>query len=204
MPPSVSISGLERLATRASLFDSCSTLRDVVVEPRRMTSSSVNALTMRMPCTVSCMVSRMRVPPVNWLRGDGADAADQLAQHEQRRRHDHEADQRHASGPASTITATRPTSESRSRPTAVTSRLMTWLAAVGAGGQPRDEFGRVAVGEERRPSLSSLSNMRRWLSATMRLPIRVRMHGLAVSRRALTVNSIAVTSRARRSPAGSG
>ena len=32
-----------------------------------MVSSSVKALTVRSPCSDSCMVSMMRVPPVNWL-----------------------------------------------------------------------------------------------------------------------------------------
>ena len=46
----------------------------------RISSSSVKALTMRMPCSVSCSVSRMRVPPMNWLWATVADAPDQLAQ----------------------------------------------------------------------------------------------------------------------------
>ena len=67
-PPSVSISGLARLATRAILFASCSTAATLRSKRSRMMSSSVKALTMRMPCSVSCSVSRMRVPPWNWLR----------------------------------------------------------------------------------------------------------------------------------------
>ncbi len=68
MPPSVSISGLARLATRAIFTDSCSTAATLTSNLRRICSSSVNAFTTRMPCTVSCKVSMMRAPPVNWLR----------------------------------------------------------------------------------------------------------------------------------------
>ena len=52
------------------------------------------------------------------------------------------------SGSCTTITAIRPISDSRSRPTEVISRLMTCVAAAAPVGQPRDEFGRVPVGEE--------------------------------------------------------
>ena len=67
-PPSVSISGLARLATRAILLDSRSTAATLTASRRRISSSSENALTMRMPCSASCMVSMMRVPPVNCMR----------------------------------------------------------------------------------------------------------------------------------------
>jgi hypothetical protein len=67
-PPSVSIMGLARLATRAILFDSRSTPSTLTESRRRISSSSEKALTMRMPCSASCMVSMIRVPPVNCIR----------------------------------------------------------------------------------------------------------------------------------------
>ena len=67
-PPSVSINGLARLDTRAILLASCSTAATFWSKRSRMMSSSVKALTMRMPCRVSCSVSTTRVLPWNWLR----------------------------------------------------------------------------------------------------------------------------------------
>src|SRR5665213_1907995 len=67
-PPSVSISGLARAETRAILLASCSTAATLASKRAHIVSSSVKALTMRMPCSVSCKVSMMRVPPWNWLR----------------------------------------------------------------------------------------------------------------------------------------
>ena len=51
-------------------------------------------------------------------------------------------------GSCTTITVSSPMSDSRSRPTAVMSRLMTWLAAAAPVVEPREEFGRMPVGEE--------------------------------------------------------
>ncbi len=68
MPPSVSIKGLARLETRAILLASYSTVATWRSKRSRITSSSVNALTMRMPCSVSCRVSMMRSLPWYWLR----------------------------------------------------------------------------------------------------------------------------------------
>ena len=66
---------------------------------------------------------------VNWRARDRADAADQLAQHEQRRRRDHEAEAATSSGPASPSRRRGRCSDSRSRPTEVISRLSTCVAA---------------------------------------------------------------------------
>ena len=74
-------------------------------------------------------------------------------------------------GSWTTITASRPISESRSRPIAVTSRLMTWLAAAAP------VVSRAMNSEECRSEknatfwLISALNICRWFSATMRLPI---------------------------------
>ena len=67
-PAKISIIGAARLATRAILFDSLSTEATLTARRRRISSSSPKALTMRMPCKASCMVSIMRVPPVNCVR----------------------------------------------------------------------------------------------------------------------------------------
>jgi uncharacterized protein (DUF3084 family) len=64
-PAMLSISGLARLATRAILVAACSTSLTLAAKRARISSSSVNDLTMRIPCNVSCRVSRMRAPPLN-------------------------------------------------------------------------------------------------------------------------------------------
>ena len=68
MPPSVSINGLERFDTRAILLASCSTALTLRSKRSRMMSSSVKALTMRMPYSVSCKVSSTRSLPWYWVR----------------------------------------------------------------------------------------------------------------------------------------
>ena len=74
-----------------------------------------------------------------------------------------------------TITANRPISVSTSRPIEVISSDSTRFVAVApvvSRAMNSDE-----CRSEKKPmfSVSSLSNMRRWLSATMRLPIRIMM-----------------------------
>src|SRR5678815_2813179 len=64
-PPSVSMMGLARFATRAHLSPSCCTAVILASKRRRISSSSVKALTTRRPCSVSCNVSIVCVSPVN-------------------------------------------------------------------------------------------------------------------------------------------
>ena len=75
-------------------------------------------------------------------------------------------------GSCTTMTVTRPISENRSRPTEVISRLITCVAAAA----PADSrmMNSVEWRSEKKPSpsLSSLVKTARWLSATMRLPMR--------------------------------
>ena len=68
------------------------------------------------------------------------------------------------------MTAQSPISDIRSRPIAVIKRLMTWLtelAPVVSRAMNSDEW---RSAKKLIFSRNSLSNMRRWLSATMRLP----------------------------------
>ena len=138
---------------------------------RAWSSSSVKALTMRMPCSVSCSVSRIRVPPWNWLRPDGVDAADQLAQDEERRRRDHEAEERHQR-----VFHDHHGNQPDQRQKVAADRGDQQVDHLRAGGARRSTAARMNSVECRlekkpMPSLSSLAKTRRWLSATMRLPI---------------------------------
>ena len=102
---------------------------------------------MRMPCSASCMVSMMRVPPVNCMRamprtrrmslrkkknaGGAHDEADQRHRRILDHHHDAEPDQRHQ------IAA-----DGRDE------KIDHLADRGGAGGQPGDEFGGMPVGKE--------------------------------------------------------
>ena len=102
---------------------------------------------MRMPCSVSCIVSMMRVPPVNCMR-----AMLRTRRISLRRKNKAGGAMMKPtidiSGSCITITIDSPTSDIRSRPTAVMRRLITMAHGGGAGGQPGDEFGGMAVGKK--------------------------------------------------------
>ena len=125
---------------------------------------------MRSPCSASCMVSMMRVPPVNWICAMLRTRRTSL----RRTNMAGGATTRPATditGSRTTITIESPMSDSRSRPMAVIRRLITWLTALApvvSRAMNSDEW-RSA----KKPIFcrNSLSSMRRWLSATMRLPI---------------------------------
>ncbi len=74
-------------------------------------------------------------------------------------------------GSCTTITVTSPISDSRSRPSEVISRLMTWVAAAAPALNRAMNSVECRSEKKPRPSLSSLAKTLRWLSATMRLPI---------------------------------
>jgi len=173
-PPSVSIRGLARLATRAHLSPSCCTAETLASKRRRISSSSVNAFTTRKPCSVSCNVSIVCVPPVNCtlmmartrrtsLRRNSIAGGAMISPTNA------------ITGSWTIITANRPISVNTSRPRDVISSESARFAAV------EPVVSRAMNSEEWRSekkpmfSVSSLSNMRRWLSATIRLPIRIMM-----------------------------
>ena len=123
-----------------------------------------------MPWSASCIVSMMRVPPVNCMRA-------MLRTRRMSLRRKNRAGgammkpMSDITGSWITITRDNPRSDIRSRPNAVTSRLITWLTAVAP------VVSRAMNSDEWRSAKnamfcrSSLSSMRRWLSAMMRLPI---------------------------------
>ncbi len=76
------------------------------------------------------------------------------------------------SGSCTTITITSPTSEKKSRPTEVIIRLITWVAAAAPADSRMMNSVECRSEKKPRPSLSSLVNTARWLSAMMRLPMR--------------------------------
>ena len=131
----------------------------------------MNALTVRMPCSDSCMVSMMSAVPVNWLCArplmrftslrstsiaGGATAKPSSAiigilhQH-----HDDERDQRQ-----------------QIAPDRVDQQVEHLRDRGGAGGQPRQKFRRMPLGEEARCFRSSAwRTAARWLLARIALPI---------------------------------
>ncbi len=170
-PAKISIIGDARLATRAILLDSLSTPVTLTARRRRISSSSPKALTMRRPCKASCMVSTIRVPPVICVRAMPRTRRTILRS----RINAGGAMMRPAIdmiGSSITITKVRPISDIRSRPTAVMSRLMVWLTA--AAPVDRRTINSEECRSAKKPifSCNNLSNMRCWLSATMRLPIQ--------------------------------
>jgi len=174
MPPRVSISGLERLATRASLMDSCWTASTLESSRARMASSRVNAFTTRMPCTISCMVSMMRVEPVNWLR-----AIPLMRRTSLRSTTMAGGTTRTLTsdiiGSFDTMTIKSAISIRRSRPKAVIRRLITYVAELAPVVRRATNSDECRSAKKPRPSFKSLSNMRRWLVAMMRAPMRDRM-----------------------------
>ncbi len=119
--------GLVRELTRASLFAALSKPSIAPAWRSRMKFSRVNALTMRMPCAVSCSNSIICIAPWNSLAmilrtrtpilrtptaARGTNMSARLA----------------SRGSCDTITITRPTIVSASRDSVVISRLRTLLA----------------------------------------------------------------------------
>ena len=119
--------GLVRELTRASLFAAASKPRIALAWRPRMKSSRVNALTMRMPCAVSCSDSIICIAPWNSLAmilrtrmpilrtPTAASGTNMSARLESR-------------GSCDTITITRPTMVRASRDSVVMRRLRTVLA----------------------------------------------------------------------------
>ena len=186
MPPSVSISGLGAVGDARHLVGLVLHVGDAGVEAaahlvfERERLDDAHALQRLLH-----RLDRARAAGELRLR-DRADAADQLAQHDHRRRRDDRAPTSDITGSWITITTTEADQRQEIAADRGDQQVEHVVRGGGAGGQPRDEFGRVAVGEDSRCSrCSSLSNMRRWLSATMRLPICDMHDGLAVGRSAL-------------------
>ena len=129
---------------------------------------------MRMPCTVSCIVSQICAPPVNWLIAialmrrislrstltEGATTTRNISS---------------STGSPISITMQLPTTVRRSRPAAETSRLTTTLALFAPAESRARNSDEWRLPKNGSPSLSSLSRVRRWLSATMRAPMRASM-----------------------------
>ena len=129
---------------------------------------------MRMPCSVSCIVSMTRAPPVNCMRAIARTRRISL----RRKKNAGGTTMTPAidsSGSCTTMTIDSATSDIRSRPIAVMSRLITMVTAA------VPVVSRAMNSEEWRSakkpmfSRSSLSNRRRLLSATMLLPIEERI-----------------------------
>ena len=119
--------GLVRELTRASLLAAVSKLRIALAWRSRMKSSRVKALTMRMPCAVSCSDSIICIAPWNSLamilrtrrpilRTPTAASGTNISAKAE------------SSGSCDTITITRPTMVSASRDSVVMRRLRTLLA----------------------------------------------------------------------------
>ena len=75
------------------------------------------------------------------------------------------------SGSFTTMTATSPISVRKSRPTEVIKRLITCVQAAAPVDSRAMNSVECRFEKKPMPSLSSLAKTRRWLSATMRLPI---------------------------------
>ncbi len=119
--------GLVRELTRASLFDAASKPSIALPCLARMKFSSVKALTMRMPCAVSCSDSIICIMPWNSLamilrtrmpilRTPTAASGTNISASSD------------SSGSCDTITMTSPTMVSASRESVVMTRLRTLLA----------------------------------------------------------------------------
>ena len=96
-------------------------------------------------------------------------------------------------GSWTTITVTRPISDSRSRPIAPITRLSAWLAAAAPVVSRARNSDECRSAKKPRFWWISVANIRRWLSAMMRLPIRARFTAGGRSRIALTMKITAVT-----------
>ena len=164
-PPSAGSSGWR---PAPSCWLRVSTAATLASKRARIASSSVKALTMRMPCT-------RLLQGLEHARAAGELACarpcvmrlDQLAQDQHRRRHDDEAEQRHHR-----ILHHHHGEQADQREQIAADRgdqQVEHLArGGGAGRQPRDEFGANAASAKKpRFCCSSRSNSVRWLSAMM-------------------------------------
>ena len=136
--------GLVRELTRASLLAAFLNASIALACRSRMKSSRVKALTMRMPCAVSCSNSIICIAPWNSL--DMIDFTRMpILRTPTAARGTNMSAKAASTGSCDTITITRPTMVSASRDSVVMSEIEDGARRLGDERLPGDEFGRVGA-----------------------------------------------------------